>query len=225
MSTGVGLTIQVRDQHLEAQLARFVAGLEDRSGLHARIGEQGQFLVATHLRALNRHETATGLGATPSGFWERAAHATSFASDDRGAVISIDSPGMARAVRDITITPTAGRKFLTIPVIAEAYNKRAYRVRGLVAIVSGDKGVLMMPQKGTGTTYKTRRYSGPDKFTTHEKTGGRFGTVWFVLVRTVHQKQDRGLLPSDEEFIIATQKGVSIYSDDLFSLQAGRIAG
>lgn len=225
MSTGVGATLIVDDHGLGAELLAMIQGLDGngRQGLNEAIGRRVGATVRAHLLnlAATRHDTANAMGATPSGHLARAAESVVEFSTESTATISIFSPGIARAFRDITIVPTGDRKFLTIPVIKEAYNQRAYRVRDLVAIVSGDKGVLMKPQAGTSHTYKTRRYDrrrkDGAKYSTETIQGGRFGTVWYVLVRRVTQKQDRSLLPSDEQFRIAAQEGARDYVDFLIS--------
>jgi hypothetical protein len=222
----VTLSIDVRDR-VSGMLGAFAAGLSKRAGLNRAIGSYARNCVRDYLigQAQTRHKTAEALGAQPSGHLARAAENTTFKADEQTATVSINSPGMSRAVRDLVIEPTSPRKFLTIPVIAEAYNQRAYRVRGLVAIVTGDKGVLMKPQRGRSTTYKTRRYAGPNKFTATTKQGGRFGTVWYVLVRRVKQKQDRTLLPSDEAISQAALEGVRYYVDYLIFVAESQQGG
>lgn len=221
MSTAL-VQIDVTDR-VSGMVGLFEAQLRNRLGLNQSIGLSVRNLVRDHLLGLaeTRHDTARALGAQPSGHLGRAAENTTFDFDQDYAKVGINSPGIARAVRDITITPQAPRKFLTFPVIAEAYNQRAYRVRGLVAIITGTTGVLMMPRRGRSVTYKTRRYSGPDKYKEVEKKGGRFGTVWYVLVRSVTQRQDRTLLPTDSEITDAALAGVGYYIDYLIFLQEG----
>jgi hypothetical protein len=39
------------------------------------------------------------------------------------------------------------------------------------------------------------------------------GTVWYWLVKSVHQRQDRSLLPTDEEYRLAALEGVRDFLD------------
>jgi hypothetical protein len=215
----IALSINVRDA-VGPQLAALESGLGgDLSGLHEAIGTRARNLVIDHLTevAKTKHKTADALGAPPTRHFEDPASYTTASADREAATIGIRKVGMGRALHDVTIRPRAPRKFLAIPAIAAAYGQRAYRIRGLVAIVNGDRGVLMMPQAGKSETYRTRRYRGPDRFTTVEKKGGKFGTVWFVLVRKVEQKQDRSLLPSDAEFQLAAKQGALDFIDYLLA--------
>ena len=45
------------------------------------------------------------------------------------------------------------------------------------------------------------------------RSTAQVGTVWYWLVKSVHQKQDRSLLPTDEEYHLATLEGVRDFLD------------
>jgi len=203
-------------------IRELMKGLKARKkNLHQYIAGRVAMLVVDNFIKL-QGERRNKLGAPSSGWFADAAGATHARATEEAAIVAINHPGISRAVRDIIILPGPGRQFLAIPVIAEAYNQMAYRVTGLVAIVSGDKGVLMKPSKsGPQYLHESRKYSGKNKFTTRTIEGGAFGTVWFVLVRSVHQKQDRTLLPSDEEIAIAADMGVRAFIEDLLNLASG----
>jgi hypothetical protein len=98
-------------------------------------------------------------------------------SDAEGAVLRFPRrTGLGRAFADITITPGPGRTYLTIPAVAETYGKV---VRDFPA--------------------------GTFSFTV---LGGRYPALVFTdgwrvaywLRRSVTQKQDRTLLPSDSAY-------------------------
>ncbi len=229
--SAAGIQFDVTDS-VSPFFSAIAAGLGDSRGMHEFIGREILGMVHDYLQQLSRskHTTAENLGATPSGFLGRIADGLHVTADSQAAVLGIPSPGagdgaMGRAFHDVTIHPTGGRKFITIPLIAEAYNQRAYRVQGLVPIVTGTgdsaKGVLMMPGPGSSRTYEGRRYSGPDKFKRTTVTGGSVGTAWYLLVAVVHQKQDRSLLPSDAAFEQAAKLGVDHYLDYLELRKAG----
>jgi len=178
-------------------VGRFVEGLTDRTGLHEAIGIRDRNLIRDHfiVIAQTRHDTANRLGAEPSGHWAQAAEKTTFRADSDATTVSINQPGIGRAVHDVTIVPGAGKQWLTIPLIAEAYNQRAYRVPGL--FMPGAKGAKkhVLAKRGADGTLR----------------------FWYALVKSVTQKQDRTLLPSDEELRLAAFQGVRDYVDFLLS--------
>lgn len=187
MSTAI--TIDVRDA-ISPMLARLQTGLAHTSRLNAKVGADILSLVRDHLLGIaeSRHATAERLGAGPSGFWGNPTGYTSMKSDSTGATISINHVGIGRAVHDVTILPGPGKKFLTIPLIAAAYNQRAYRVAGLVPIPTKQGGLVLVMDP---------------------KNGG--GIAWYLLVREVHQKQDRTLLPPDAAFAATAQQSAIEY--------------
>lgn len=183
------LSINVLDGATPA-LARVIGALSDRRPLHDSIGRRLQGVVRDHLIHLanTRHATAARLGAAPSGHLGRAAEKTSFAADAESATVSIAQPGLIRAFRDVTINARPGSA-LTIPLVAAAYNQRAYRVPGLFI-------------------FKSRRKPGVAFLAKRE---GRSLVFWYRLVKTVRQKQDRTLLPADDALRDAALAGTRDY--------------
>lgn len=190
----------------------------DRELLLGAAGREMQSVVFDHLRLNNSHKTAFSLGATPTGHMSQAAekidpaqHPEALTVTPEAATLTIDHPGIGRAFHAVDIRPTGGRKYLTIPASALAYGRSAREFPGLVAVMSGNGGVLMFPQKGTSHTYKTRKYHGTGvaDYTSGTRTGGAFGTVMFRLVKSVHQPQDRSILPGDEALAEAAARGAS----------------
>ena len=137
------------------------------------MGEAVKEKTRDHLAALaaSRHTTANRLGATPTGHLEEAARAVEDApltADVASASFVINHPGLSRAFHDVHIVPTGGKQFLTIPLNAIAYGRRA----GEFAKVVFNPGPGNVPQD----------------------------IAAYLLVRSVTQKQDRSLLPSDSEW-------------------------
>jgi hypothetical protein len=164
------------------------------AGRREMIGAAGyevQRLTTDHLRALaaSRHTTAQRLGAAPSGHLAQAAEkvpapgalTTIGTEGDAQAVLSIRHPGLSRAFKDVTIRPVAA-KALTIPIHALAYNRRAGQIAGLFRI-----GNVLAIKDGTTVV------------------------PLYALVRSVTQKQDRSLLPSDEALQEAASRGARRY--------------
>ena len=134
-------------------------------------------LVRSHIARLGtwKHASAERIGATPTGFLSKAARGTVHnASENHGEVV-IPSPGFSRAFHDVEIRPR-NAAYLTIPASAEAYGKRA--------------GVL------AAHGWKIWRPKGR-KFLMGSK--GEDPKILYWLAESVMQKQDRELLPADEE--------------------------
>jgi hypothetical protein len=153
-------------------------GSSGRHLLYSAAANAVAIIVRAHLRHLGswKHQSAERLGAQPTGILGRAAtRTTSNATSEYGEVV-IPTPAVRRAFHDVEIRPKSW-DFLTIPASREAYGKRA----GVLAALGwkifrpGKKKILM----------------------------GRLGKdapkVLYYLSTSVHQRQDRSLLPSDRE--------------------------
>jgi hypothetical protein len=197
------LTIEVTDG-ISARYAQLIAGLGDRAGMHEAVGRECLGLTRNHLIhiAATRHATAERLGATPSGHWAQAAEKTTETHTAAAATITIRQQGIGRAAHDVTIVPLGGKKWLTIPIHSSSYNQRAYRMQGL----------FFAQPKGKATALLGRR----------EGTGKGASVTWlYMLVRSVFQKQDRTLIPTDDEYGVAAKLGVRNYVDYLLTRSAG----
>lgn len=214
MSLGVEIQIGGKAQRMLARLSEEVI---DRAEIHQDIATREENLVRDYLSGLarTRHATADDLGATPTGHLERAAESVHSTSDESGATVSITSPGISRAFEDITIKPGAGKKFLTIPATAEAYGKRAgafndlrlaFFKNGLLALVKADQSRL-----------SDRKASGYGIESKAAKTNVR-PPVYFWLKKSVFQKQDRTLLPSDKLIQSAAEEGVRDWLKEFLAL-------
>lgn len=168
-----------------------VTGPTARRELHEFMGVSVREELRGHLAELaqTRHATAERLGATPSGHLAQAARAVEGApvtAEADSATITINHPGLVRAFRDVTILPK--KKFLTIPLNALAYNRRAGQFAG---------ELFVFKSKTTGDLFLAKRQA--------EK--GDMPLLMYALVRSVTQKQDRTLLSSDEELHGAAVEG------------------
>jgi hypothetical protein len=164
-----------------------------RVSMNEAIGAEAQELTYEHLRAIAaaRHATAQKLGASPTNFMAGAAEAVQAAgameASADAAEITIDHPGVARALRDVEIRPTT-TKALAIPIDAIAYGRRAAEL--------WDSLKLFIPK---GTRIIAMR--GEDKKI----------RPLYILCASVTQKQDRTLLPSEEEYRGAAARGAIAY--------------
>lgn len=177
------------DVIIPESLTRFMQQLKGagRHELFAAAGEAVQTLINRYLKhvvAPTHHKTADRLGATPTGHYETPSrfHATSSYAE-----IIIPIPGISRAFKNIVITPKKA-PFLTLPLNAVSYGKRAAEVRRIGWML------FRPPAKGA---HKTE--SG--KFDRYQDIlmGSKDGETvpLYLLKKRVHQKQDRSLLPSD----------------------------
>ena len=161
------------------KMQRIRSGLADRRPLHAAMAVDAQTLTADYVSRSNRHASAQRLGATPSGFRERAAKRIEGDSDAAAAVVRIPrNTGLGRAYYSMTLTPGAGRKYLTIPACAETYGKvvRDFPADTFAfATIKGRYSALIWAKD-------------PES---HSQ-----GIVAYWLRKQVYQPQDRSLLPS-----------------------------
>lgn len=181
--------------------------IADRTALNDKIGLNELSLVQDHLTNISneRHATANQLGAEPSNFWQNPGGYTESSADANSASVSIHHAGIGRAARDITIEPGPGKKFLTLPLLAEAYNQRAAGLENLFVIKSHE-GALFLARHEDGKA----------------QGDGNGLQVLYLLVTSVTQKQDRTLLPPDVAFVQTAIQSCQDYFDAL--LQSKEVA-
>ena len=150
-----------------------------RRQLYSAAANAVSIIVRHHLRQLGswRHRSAQELGAQPTGVLGKAATRTTWrASTDSGEVL-IPTPAVRRAFHDVEIRPR-NSKALTIPAAPEAYGKRA-------AVLAALGWRIFRPGKAKILKGRLSKDEAPK--------------VLYYLAQSVHQRQDRSLLPSDEE--------------------------
>lgn len=190
------ISTEVQDK-LSPRLREVVGQLNGPGRVEASeaMGEEVRFTVVEHLRMIadTRHATAQRLGAAPSNFVAGAVDAAAAApirADEQGVSISMRHPVVARAFRDIPIE-AKNASALTIPIHAMAYNRRAGQFPGIFRL--GGRGAdvgknILAIKSGDGSVIPL-----------------------FLLVRSVTQKQDRSLMPSDDEINTAAARGLTRY--------------
>ena len=135
-------------------------------------------LTRRHISRLGswKHILADRLGAQPTQFLQKAARATvHHATSEYGEVV-IPAPGFSRAFHNIEIRPRDAQA-LTIPAAAESYGKRASVLAAYGWKIFRPKGKRILMGSMNGDVAK----------------------VLYYLRSSVRQRQDRSLLPSDEE--------------------------
>lgn len=166
------------------RLRRAIDALEGpgRTLLYERIAIGIQELTIRHFAQLagSRHATAERLGASPTNYFAQAAEKTAITADEAGATLILSQPGLIRALRDVTIqAKNAGA--LTIAVDRLAYGRRAGEFAGQL---------FLWRSRTTGAAFLAMR---------HPQNGASL-QLMYLLLRSVTQRQDRTLLPSDQAY-------------------------
>jgi hypothetical protein len=174
------LKVTSNAEQVSVKLGQWVSkvGTAGRHLLYSAAANAVAILVRRHLSRLGtwKHMSAEKLGAQPTGILGRAAtRTTSNATSEYGEVV-IPTPAVRRAFHDVEIRPRSW-DFLTIPASREAYGMRA----GVLASLGWQ---LYRPGKA-------KILMG--------KLGDDAPKVLYYLKESVHQRQDRSLLPSDRE--------------------------
>jgi hypothetical protein len=171
------------------QRLRALSGPE-RQGTHAVMAAAMEDLTRGYLLAAPSVKgTAQKLGATPSGFYKRAAQTVEGRASSGGASIIMQRAGLSRAFRPYDLRPIRGR-LLTIPVDAEAYGRRAREFSGAQWRRFSEEDVAAGKSTHAGLVFGR---PAPEK-------GGLFHAL-FRGVKKVSQPQDRNLLPSDQDYL------------------------
>lgn len=163
---------------------------EDRTQVHGVMANAMQELTRGYLLRLgSAKQTSQKLGATPSGFYARAAASVEGRATSQGASVFMQRAGLSRAFRPYDLRPLKGR-LLTIPIDAEAYGKRAREFPDGKWRRFSDEDVAEGKSTASGLVFGR---PAPEK-------GGLFHAL-FRGVSKVHQDQDRNLLPSDQDYL------------------------
>ncbi len=178
------------DQATEAVQALRNA-LVNRRPMHQRIAEDAAEFTKDYLRETGRHATADRLGAKPTGFRAKNAQLVESAFDDEKSYVRMPRrTGLGRAFGEMVILPGAGRTFLTLADSAQTYGKRV-----------GDFPEGTFEFKIVQGRFPALVFKGTDE-------------VGYYLARKVRQKQDRTLLPSDEDYVeVGSRSGMTYLSN------------
>jgi len=160
----------------------------NKRGLNNYVSYDLAAMVRTHIRtaAITRHSTAQRLGARPTGHLENAGESTLPRATDAEVVVEINSPGFHRVDGPVTVR-AKNWPYLTIPVHALAYGRRARTVRRLIG------SPLFRPLVKGG-----KKRIGPYRNILAANINNTF-TVLYALKPVVVIPQDRGLLPPQRE--------------------------
>lgn len=173
----LGIDIAVNDQATPI-LAGLHRELTDRTGLHQYIGAAAEAGTRLHIRkaAAARHTTASKLGAKPTGYLTKRAELVEGRGNAQQAEITVQGQIFKRTFGPVTVRPVT-KKMLAIPMRAEAYGKRPGEFSDLFLFKSKQGRLFLARQAGEGKLH-----------------------FLFLLKASVILPQDRGLLPTNEQF-------------------------
>lgn len=176
----MSVTITLRKEAIGPWLLRFREGVSPRLLANAAGGALYQTVVK-HMDedVSRRHATANRLVATPTKHWESPETYVRLKEGQGASEVSVTRPGIARAVRDVTIRPRVA-KALAIPISALSYGKRP-------AETERELGRRLFRPKGARVLVAARK---------GKKGEGAAWDVLYALSGAVFQKKDPTLLPS-----------------------------
>lgn len=140
------------------------------------LGRSVANMTKDHLRRMNQ-ERANKLGGRRTNFYNRAAQSTGYAVQPAGVQVTVSHLGYAQRVFGGPIRPVR-RKWLTIPVHKDAYG-RDPRKMDLIFVPRTSQRALLVFKK--------------------PRRGNAAATVAFVLRKSVDQKGDKRVAPSDKQ--------------------------
>ena len=191
---------------------RSIENGEARRNIFSVAASRVSELVRRHLSSASasRHKTADDLGANRTGFLEEGARSgvTPHATANEAEVL-IRVPGISRAFRDLTVTPK-NWDYLTIPADAVSYGRRASEVRAL------GWSIFRPPAKGSKLVSKDPRKFSGYKNILMGSSNGEVKTL-YSLAKSAHLRQDRGLLPADEEISSTAKLSIKQYLQRRFA--------
>ena len=192
-------------------LSAFSSELATDGAKHAA-GRGVRRLLMDYLSGLDSSR-ANQSGGKRTHFYAGAARNVSYDVDDDGATVSVHEVGIAQRYYGGTIVPTAGHKFLTIPVDPDAYGRRAGEFDNLsvqYGLTKGGKArpMFLVQDNGYRYTQKKNRKTG-----VKEVTGATWeaGKIMFYLALSVHQDADPSVLPSEDLMNQAAMDSITRY--------------
>ena len=192
----MGTTITIENRVTE--LTDAISSVLRRGVVENAVGAGVSKLVKDHFLGLNATR-ANQFGGKRTNFWAATAKSTNYQPGNGEVTISINKVGFRQRLEGGTIRPTGGRKYLTIPAVAEAYGKRAGEFSNLrFGFTEGRSGGLvpaLVEASASTVKFGRARKDG----TRGVKTGSSGGRAMFFLVRKVFQRADPSVLPTEAQ--------------------------
>jgi hypothetical protein len=177
-----------------------------RGGYKQDIGGRVQRQIQDHLRGLESSRP-NRLGGRRTHFWAKAAQATFFEVQDDGVVVSINQQGMRQRFEGGTLKPVH-KKWLTIPIRAEAHGRRAGEFNDL-RFVQLSRGTAMLVQADQ-TQVRFRKRKGGIRVQKGEEVGG---LALFLLKKSVTQRPDPSVLPTEQQILDESRLATRLWID------------
>lgn len=190
------MRISARIEPTQEWLQRFDLSKGLRPSILNEVGASERDLFVRHFEGLPPNKR---FPSESTGFWKRAARATSFesagpSSGVAGSVtVAVDQIGVQQRLLGGTIT-AVNAKYLTIPARAEAYGKSAREFSNLRFVAFASGAAALVESDHTTIAFGRTRKDGTRKVSGTTRGGG----VMFWLKRSVNQQPDRGVIPSGE---------------------------
>ena len=193
MSTRIQVQITGMDETAEV-LQAIRSGLSNRRGLHTAMAVPAQEMTQEFLLKMNRHRSAERLGARPTKFRQKNAKLVEADADDSAAYVRIPrNTGLGRSFHDVDLVPRNGKKYLTIPADARTYGK---------SVRQFPEGTFKFAILHAHRPFPVLLFKSDDR-------------VAYWLRKTVHQAQDRSLLPSDAAYAAIGRRAAITYIQNL----------
>lgn len=179
---------------------------------HRIAAEVGPRVTRLVQRNFLKKENAGNKHGWPSThFYARAAEATNWQEGFGFVMISVNQIGVRQRLQGGDINPTGGRKYLTIPAVAEAYGKRAGEFNNLrfgfvLDPETGKTRPALVEAEATQIKISKIKKSGKRTITPTSSTTGKVAI--FYLIAGAHQEADPTVLPTDEEFQTAMDQSI-----------------
>lgn len=196
------ITINTSTHGTAPAVVRAIAGAVQPEKIKPVIGAAVVKSFQVHLFAANRSKP-NALGGARKNFYRRAANATAYTVLPDGVQISVNERGIRQRVVGGTIRPKT-KKFLTIPVVAEAHGKRASEFPDLVVIFDRNGRPVGLGRREAGDAVVQRA---------GRVTGASGVRMIFRLAKSATQQPDPSVVPGAFEIAAAVISAVNSHVD------------
>lgn len=195
----IEIEIDIKDAATPS-LEAIIRNLRDRTRLHGALGGRGERELRDHFAKRESEPNKTGW--PKQHFWDQIRSATALSkTDQEGATVTINDPRLAQKIYGGTIVPGAGKKYLALPAIAEAYGRSPRSLTNLhpvIRFINGERRAVALAENlASEISYGRLRKDGTRAV---KHTASRIGGIWYWLVKSVTQAKDERALPPTDEF-------------------------
>ena len=179
------------DKEVQEQISDIAGAVKDRAGLHRKIADEARVLISEHLRARNLRSVPRP-GWKPSGYWGEASEATTAASDETAATITVSKKGIRLHLHGGTVKSNRPGGKLAIPLRAELAGvnpREAFPDR---------KGAFVLSSKGRGESGRA--------FLAYRE--GNALRLAYILLSSVTLKPDATVLPPADRLASVARRAI-----------------